>query len=253
MKNLSIRWKLTLWYGFAVSVTLFAFGIILLILTRQQLLNRTDAALREELRELALEVEITPSEADFRLSTAKRFFHHDIYDFVVVHENGATVFLSSGLSDRDVARIQPCQVHGDDVGLRQVVYNVVENALKFTNNGGTVVIQCTTRQGTVVCEVVDTGVGITDEHLPHIFNRFYRVDSSRHSESGGAGLGLSIARMIVLAHGGTIEICSRPNTGTTVSICLPKMETLNCCPNGADERDLGEPSFATIKTELVAN
>ncbi|MCX7389027.1 MAG: HAMP domain-containing sensor histidine kinase [Planctomycetales bacterium] len=489
MKNLSIRWKLTLWYGFAVSVTLFAFGIILLILTRQQLLNRTDAALREELRELALEVEITPSEADFRLSTAKRFFHHDIYDFVVVHENGATVFLSSGLSDRDVAailpdrsssvirhetrdvpesgpfriaglscdssfgrltvcavtslkplmgemyvlqmvtaillplavasalaggyflasrvlapvnaivemansvtidslncrvevhnprdeigrlaatlnslierlelavheikrftadasheirtplaalrmeaelalragrspeqykfalrvvvdeatrlgrladqllslsrhdagivecvrasvhldailqdvveqlqpmashhgvllkaaRIQPCQVHGDDVGLRQVVYNVVENALKFTNNGGTVVIQCTTRQGTVVCEVVDTGVGITDEHLPHIFNRFYRVDSSRHSESGGAGLGLSIARTIVLAHGGTIEICSRPNTGTTVSICLPKMETLNCCPNGADERDLGEPSFATIKTELVAN
>lgn len=107
MKNLSIRWKLTLWYGFAVSITLFAFGIILLILTRQQLLNRTDAALREELRELALEVEITRSKADFRLSAGKRFFHHDIYDFAVVHENGDTVFLSSGLSDRSVAAILP--------------------------------------------------------------------------------------------------------------------------------------------------
>lgn len=103
-----------------------------------------------------------------------------------------------------------------------------------------------------VCEVIDTGVGISDAHLPHIFNRFYRIDSSRHSENGGAGLGLSIARTSVLAHGGTIEICSRPNDGTTVSICLPRVDALDCCLNGSDEQDLGEQGCATIKTESNA-
>lgn len=488
MKYLSIRWKLTLWYGFAVSATMFAFGIILLILTRQQLLNRTDAALREELRELALEVRMTRSEADFALSAGQRFFHHDIYDFAVVHEKGHAVFLSAGLVDRSVAELLPdhvsseiyyeshdvseagtfriaglscessfgrltvlsvtslkpligemyaiqlvmaillplaiasalvggyflasralspvnaiaemansvtidslnrrvevanprdeigrlaatfnllierlelavheikrftadasheirtplaalrmeaelalrsdrspaqykdalrivvdeatrlgrladqlltlsrqdagivdraratvqldavvqdvveqlqplashhcvllktgkieeSQVDGDDIGLRQVVYNVVENALKYTDGGGTVLIQCTTGQETVVCEVVDNGVGIPDHHLPHVFNRFYRVDSSRYSENGGVGLGLSIAKTTVLAHGGTIELRSRPNAGTTVVISLPKLKPLEPCKNGSVQPHGSELSFATTKTELDA-
>ena len=487
MKNLSIRWKLTLWYGFAVSVTLFSFGIILLIMTRQQLLNRTDAALREELRELALEAEIAPNEMDFAKSANKRFFHHDIYDFAVVHEQGHMVFLSAGLADRSIAelvpenlssriryetrdvsetgafriaglscessfgrltvlsgttlkpllgemyalqlamaillplaiasalaggyflanralspvnaivemansvtidslnrrvevpnprdeigrlaatfnslierlelavqeikrftadasheirtplaalrmeaelalradrspeqykdalrvvvdeatrlgrladqlltlsrqdaglvdrvrasvqldavvqdiveqlqplasqccvllktgRIQECQVDGDDVSLRQVIYNVIENALKYTDGGGTVLIHCTSAKDTVVCEVVDTGVGISDEHLSNVFNRFYRVDSSRYSENGGAGLGLSIAKTTVLAHGGTIELRSRPNAGTTVTICLPKVGELDSGKDGDAQPDLSELSLATIKTELV--
>jgi len=488
MKYFSIHWKLTLWYGFAVSVTLFAFGIILLILTRQQLLSRTDAALREELRELALEVEVTRSQADFAASANTRFLHHDIYDFAVIDRKGKTIFLSAGLSERSVAaivpdsmaseiryetrgiaelgafrvaglsresafgpltllavtslkplademyalrmlmaillplavasalagghflanralapvnaivevanlvtidslnrrvevpnprdeigrlaatfnslierlelavheikrftadasheirtplaalrmeaelalradrspeqykealrvvvdeatrlgkladqllnlsrqdaglvecvrasvqldailldvieqlqsmailhgvllkadRIQSCPVDGDDVGLRQVIYNVVENALKYTNSGGTVLVQCTADNNSVFCRITDTGIGITDEHLPHIFNRFYRIDSSRHIQSGGAGLGLSIAKTTVLTHGGTIDIRSRPYAGTTVIICLPKAETQDYCQNGSAAQDLSESSFAAIKTELVA-
>ena len=488
MKNLSIRWKLTLWYGCAASVTLLAFGIILLILTRQQLLNRTDAALREELRELELEADITTSEPDFASSARQRFFHHDIYDFVVVHEKGHIVFLSAGLADHSVAeivpdqvfpeihyetrdvhhsgylrvaglsresafgrltvlcvtslkpllsemyalqlvmaillplaissalvggyflanralapvnaivemaksitidslnrrvevanprdeigrlaatfnsligrleiavqeiqrftadasheirtplaalrmeaelalradrsreqykdalrivvdeatrlgrladqlltlsrqdagivdrpratiqlntvvrdvveqlqplafhhgvllqtgRIQVCLVDGDDFGLRQAVYNVVENALKYTDRGGTAIIQCAAVNDSAVCEVIDTGVGISDQHLPHVFNRFYRVDSSRHSKNGGAGLGLSIARTTVLAHGGTIRICSRTNAGTTVSICLPGKKSLDPGENGDGQPERSELSFATTSTELVA-
>ena len=115
-----------------------------------------------------------------------------------------------------------------------------------------VLIHCTTRQKTVVCEITDTGIGISDEHLPHIFNRFYRVDLSRHSESGGAGLGLSIARTTMLTHGGTIDIRSRPNAGTTVIICLPKAEVPDTCKNGSAQPDLSKLSFAGTKIESVA-
>ena len=489
MKYLSMRWRLTLWYGFTVSVTLFAFGMILLILTRQQLLSRTDAALREELRELALEVEITRSETDFVTSANTRFLRHDIYDFAVIDSNGKTVFLSAGLSDRSVAalvpdnmtseisyetcdvsesgafrvaglsressfgrltvlsvtslkpligemyalqlvmailfplaiaaalvggyflssralapvnaivemansvtieslnrrievlnprdeigrlaatlnslierlelavdeikrftadasheirtplaalrmeaelalradrspeqykdslrivvdeatrlgkladqlltlsrqdagiidcirvsvhldavlldvieqlqpvascrgvllkagRIQTCHVDGDDVSLRQVVYNVVDNALKYTRSGGTVLIQCIVDLNSVVCEVTDTGIGISDEHLPHVCSRFYRVDSSRHSENGGAGLGLSIARTTVLSHGGTIDIRSRLNIGTTVVISLPKTEPMDGTHRASATHNFGERSIAKTRTEMVAH
>jgi heavy metal sensor kinase len=471
MKSLPIRWKLTLWYGFAVSVTLFAFAFILLILTRQQLLNRTDTALREELRELALEVRINLSESDFARSANARFFHHDIYDFAVINQKGQHIFLSAGLTGHNIPEIVPdnlsseiccatchisdtgmvrvagfscesgfgpltvlavtslnplidemyalqkmmaillplaiasalvgglflakralapvnaivqlaksitidtldrrvdvpnprdeigqlaatlnslierlelavheikrftadasheirtplaalrmeaelalrsnrspeqyqcalrvvvdeatrlgkladqllnlsrldagivrtvrahvrldaivrdvteqlqpvaehrgvflradniesCQVEGDDADLRQVLSNVVENALKYTDRGGSVQVQCSAERNMAVFQVTDTGIGISGTHLPHIFDRFYRVDASRHRDSGGAGLGLSIARMTVLGHGGSIDIRSELQTGTTVIIRLPLTEEQEWCPGELTE------------------
>jgi signal transduction histidine kinase len=107
-----------------------------------------------------------------------------------------------------------------DVGLiERVLENLVENALKHTEAGGEVRIRLATREEQVEVEVSDTGSGIAAEHLPHIFDRFYRVEKSRHDQS--AGLGLAIVKRILELHGSTITVASTPGSGTTFSFCLP--------------------------------
>ena len=117
--------------------------------------------------------------------------------------------------------LQPCEVVGNDIRLRQVFLNLLENALKFTQAHGSVRVQCECQEDAVICSVKDTGSGIAEEHLPFIFGRFYRADLGRSCESGGVGLGLSIAQRIVKAHGGTIDVCSDVGSGTTVVVTLP--------------------------------
>lgn len=457
MKRLSIRWRLSLFFALAVAGIVVVFGIVLILITRQQLLARTDAALREELREILLEVDLHQSITDFQEAAQARFYHHDIYDFVVVDAQGSIIFVSAGLTpeqgvqlaknedtksvvfasnelsesltirsaqaefdgafgtlrvfsvtslqpllnelqtlemvafglvpialliavavgyllagralapvtaicetantitidslhsrievpnphdelgtlaetlnsliarlDRAVGEIkrftadashelrtplaalkleaelalrgdrtpqqyraalsviaeetnrmclladqllnlsredagiaqpmedrvpihavlsdvvqqlrprafekaisltadglQPCEVVGSDIRLRQVFLNLLENALKFTQANGSVRVQCECQEDAVICSVMDTGSGIAEEHLPFIFGRFYRADLGRSCESGGVGLGLSIAQRIVKAHGGTIDVCSDVGFGTTVVVTLP--------------------------------
>jgi heavy metal sensor kinase len=115
----------------------------------------------------------------------------------------------------------PVEVRGDGARLRQVVYNVVDNAIKYTPGGGEVVVAAVRRAGEAIVAVRDTGVGIPAEHLPHVFDRFYRVDRARSREQGGTGLGLSIARSIVLAHRGRISLDSTPGRGTLCTVSLP--------------------------------
>ena len=112
-------------------------------------------------------------------------------------------------------------VTGDQLKLQQVIYNVIDNAIKYTLRGGEV--HCTlSRSGRMaVIRIQDTGVGIPAEDLPHIFDRFYRVDKARSRETGGTGLGLSIVKQIVLSHGGTITPESALGKGTTFVIQLP--------------------------------
>lgn len=457
MKTLSIRWRLSLFFALAVAGIVVVFGIVLILITRQQLLARTDAALREELREILLEADLHQSITDFQKAAQERFYHHDIYDFVVVDAQGSLIFVSAGLThdqgvqlaenkdtksvvfasnelsdsltirsaqakfdsafgtlrvfsvtslrpllnelrmlemvaiglipvallialavgyllagralapvtaicetanaitidsldcrievpnphdelgilaetlnsliarlDRAVGEIkrftadashefrtplaalkleaelalraerspqqyrsslrviaeetnrlcrladqllnlsredagiaqpmkdrvplhavlsdliqqlqprafersvtltadeiQPCEVQGNDVRLRQVFLNLLENALKFTQPNGSVRVRCECHEDAIICSVQDTGTGIAAEHLPFIFGRFYRADIGRNCDSGGVGLGLSIAQRIVQAHGGTIDICSEVNSGTTVVVSLP--------------------------------
>jgi two-component system, OmpR family, sensor kinase len=115
-------------------------------------------------------------------------------------------------------------LRGDADQLRRVFLNIVENALKFTPPGGRVELRAANeKQGWVMLEIQDTGAGIPSEALPHVFERFYRADSSRTRQSwqmGGSGLGLSLARELVEAHGGTIAISSRVGQGTTVALRL---------------------------------
>ncbi len=485
MKKLSIRWSLSLFFSLAVAGIVVVFGVVLILITRQQLLARTDAALREELREILLEAELHKSVAEFQNAAQTRFYHHDIYDFVVVDEEDSIVFVSAGMTpdqgvqlaqnektkaivfastplsgtftirsaqttflsafgslrvfsvtsqqplleelrtletvavglvpvslmiaivvgyvlagralapvtaicetanaitidsldrrievpnphdelgtlaetlnsliarlDRAVSeikrftadashelrtplaalkleaelalraerspqqyrsslsviaeetnrlcrladqllnlsredagmvqpmedhvplhavlsdliqqlqprafersvtliadRLQPCEVPGNDVRLRQVFLNLLENALKFTKADGSVRVRCECHDDAVVCSVQDDGTGIAPEHLPLIFGRFYRADVARNCESGGVGLGLSIAQRIVNAHGGTIDVCSEVNFGTTVVVTLPGR--MLPAPMGIVE-DSGAVSTAVELSEMIA-
>jgi heavy metal sensor kinase len=116
----------------------------------------------------------------------------------------------------------PLYIQGDASRLRQVFYNLLDNAIKYTPESGHIDIQLDKHDRDVVAKVSDTGIGISPEHLPHVFDRFYRVDKARSRAEGGTGLGLSIVQSIVAAHGGRVEMTSRPGQGTTCTVTLPE-------------------------------
>ncbi|GGI97868.1 two-component sensor histidine kinase [Alicyclobacillus cellulosilyticus] len=109
--------------------------------------------------------------------------------------------------------------------MTQVFVNLVGNALRYTPAGGEVKVRVEETPQDVRVTVSDTGPGIAAEHLPHIFDRFYRVEEARSRESGGMGLGLAIAKEFVEAHRGRIEVVSRPGQGTSFIVVLPRMDT----------------------------
>jgi two-component system heavy metal sensor histidine kinase CusS len=112
-------------------------------------------------------------------------------------------------------------VNGDAARLREVFFNLLDNAIKYTPKGGEVEIQVDHQNTEAVVVVRDTGIGIPTEHLAHVFDRFYRVDKARSRAEGGTGLGLSIAQSTIVAHGGRIELTSIPGRGTTCTVRLP--------------------------------
>ena len=113
-------------------------------------------------------------------------------------------------------------VDGDRERIHQVLFNLVDNAVRFTPPGGSVTISAVREGGRVDVRVRDTGIGIASEHLPRLFERFYRADPSRSREDGsGTGIGLAIARSIVEGHGGRISADSEPGHGTTFTFDLP--------------------------------
>lgn len=110
---------------------------------------------------------------------------------------------------------------GDRDRLEQVVINIIGNAIKYTGDGGTITVSCHSDGRQAYLTVRDNGMGIPKADLPHLFERFYRVDKARSRAKGGTGLGLAIAKEIVDAHGGAIRIESEEEKGTTVYISLP--------------------------------
>jgi heavy metal sensor kinase len=127
---------------------------------------------------------------------------------------------SHGLELR-CAPLAPTRVSGDAGRLRQVFLNVLDNAIKYTPEGGRIEVGVETKGSDGLVTVRDTGIGISAEHLPRVFDRFYRVDKARSREQGGTGLGLSISKSIVTAHGGRIELTSVPSQGTTCVVTMP--------------------------------
>jgi heavy metal sensor kinase len=113
------------------------------------------------------------------------------------------------------------EVDADSSRLKQVVVNLLDNAIKYTPEGGKVSISVTQRDSRAVLEVVDSGLGISAADLPHIFDRFYRADKARSRQLGGTGLGLSIVRSICLAHGGQVTVKSTEGRGSLFRVELP--------------------------------
>jgi signal transduction histidine kinase len=115
----------------------------------------------------------------------------------------------------------PPAVSIDAHRIKQVLLNLLENAVAHTEKGGKITVTAGRREKMIYVSVADTGEGIPAEDLPLIFERFYRVDRSRTRKTGGSGLGLTIAKRLVEAHGGTIEVKSEPGQGSTFTFTVP--------------------------------
>ena len=116
---------------------------------------------------------------------------------------------------------EPVRAFVDSDRMQQVVYNLLENAIRYTEPGGKVLVRLTSSPSQLRIDVSDTGIGIPEAHVGHVFERFFRSDQARRAHPGGSGLGLSIVRWIVEAHKGIVTAASRPGEGTTFTVTLP--------------------------------
>ena len=116
------------------------------------------------------------------------------------------------------------RVVADKEKIREVLINLVSNAIRYGKEGGSVLAGCYDMDEKVLVEVSDDGIGIPKEHLPYIFNRFYRVDKNRSRRDGGTGLGLSIVKHIIEAHNEKLHVRSTPNVGSTFGFTLKKQK-----------------------------
>lgn len=117
------------------------------------------------------------------------------------------------------------QINADRKLLKQALRIFIDNSIKYTPEGGKIEINCVAQNQQVLITIEDNGIGISKEDLPNIFNRFYRADKSRTKETGGTGLGLSIAKWIILKHKGDIQVQSKINSGTKISIFIGTSNT----------------------------
>ena len=136
--------------------------------------------------------------------------------------------------DKDIqietSSLSTAVILGDQSRLKQIIVNLLDNAIRFTGPGGTVALQTETTEEGSLLEISDTGIGIPQAAIAHIFDRFYRVDPSRSRDDGGAGLGLSIVKSICLAHGAEIHVESHRPTGSTFRIWFPRRSIMQTNP-----------------------
>jgi len=121
----------------------------------------------------------------------------------------------------ELSALRKALVRGDRARLKQIVVNLLDNAIRFTKRGGTVWLRTAEDDAGSVLEVSDTGIGIPSASIPHVFDRFFRVDEARSREDGGAGLGLSIVKSICSVHGAEIEVESRVEAGSCFRVIFP--------------------------------
>lgn len=118
-------------------------------------------------------------------------------------------------------RHESVTIPGDAYKLRRLLSNLIDNAIKYTPDGGTITLSLRHEGGQARLDVADTGIGIPPEQIPHIFNRFYRIDKARARATGGSGLGLAIVKAIAQQHGGHVSVESEPGRGSTFTVWLP--------------------------------
>jgi two-component system, OmpR family, sensor kinase len=131
---------------------------------------------------------------------------------------------------------QDVMFSGDQELLRRLMLNLLENAIRYTPVAGRVWVDLEVDDAALRIKVSDTGIGIPPEAAPHVFERFYRVDSARSREQGGFGLGLSIVKWIAESHHGTVELTSQPGAGSTFTVRLPHHSPMAAAPQGVGVR-----------------
>ncbi len=117
---------------------------------------------------------------------------------------------------------RPFYVSADKDKIRQVLVNLIDNSIKYGNENGNTIVSFYDMGDTLLVEITDDGIGISEEHLPRLFERFYRIDKSRSREQGGTGLGLAIVKHLIEAHGQTINVRSKVGVGSTFGFTLMK-------------------------------
>lgn len=120
-----------------------------------------------------------------------------------------------------IAFLESVEINGDEVRLRQMIWNILHNGIKYTQSGGELKVSLQEEAGFALLSIQDTGIGIPEKDLPSIFDRFYRVDKARSRDEGGSGLGLSICKHIAEAHKGEIKVESKLGIGTRFKIRIP--------------------------------
>ncbi|MBX3082977.1 MAG: HAMP domain-containing protein [Anaerolineae bacterium] len=141
-----------------------------------------------------------------------------------------------------IVQLEPVRVKGDADRLKQLLINLITNAIKYTPPHGKIGLSVTNHDGYAWISVSDTGIGIPEEDLPHIFDRFYRVDKARDRKMGGFGLGLSIVSWIVEAHRGKITATSEEGKGSVFTVQLPAFES-SMIPDSARETRIRMPAI----------
>ncbi|MFN8376432.1 MAG: tetratricopeptide repeat-containing sensor histidine kinase [Anaerolineae bacterium] len=184
----------------------------------QTLLDRLDTS-AERMRELIsnlLDLAKLETGQELRMSeVALRPFLADAVETFQALAQQRQIMLTLELPEGDIL------ISGDGLRLRQVVDNLLSNAIKYTPDGGRVVVLAEAHSEEVVVRVRDTGIGIPSQALPHLFERFYRVNDQAHAAVEGTGLGLAIVKSIVEQHGGRVWVESQPAAGSTFSFSLP--------------------------------
>ena len=198
-------------------------------ITRPDVPQETLAALEETLQEVNRMTELLDSLLTLaRADEGRAELHREAVDLrAIVTEAGETGDLladHAGVAIEIRTPPQPVVLAVDRSRVRQLILNLIENAVKYTPRGGNVSVQLGAADGGVILTVADSGIGIAPGDLPHIFDRFWRADSARTrtGERPGAGLGLAISKWIAEAHGGGIEVQSRPGRGTTFTVTFPQ-------------------------------
>ena len=123
-----------------------------------------------------------------------------------------------------IVRTTSAQLLAKEDLFRQILQNLIDNAIKYTPENGTIKAECWTEAGNIIFAIEDNGIGIDAKHLPLIFDRFYRVDKARARQSGGNGIGLSLVKFLVKIFGGTINVESKPGVGTRFTLAFPQLD-----------------------------
>jgi signal transduction histidine kinase len=162
-----------------------------------------------------------------------------VIDQAVSAAGAAAISRSVHLMTAPGVRLPVCDI--DSQRIKQVLHNLLDNAIVHTPSGGTITVTASLQGDMVEISVTDTGEGIPADELPNIFERFYRVDKSRSRATGGHGLGLTIARRLVEAHGGNISASSQPGKGSRFSFTVPVVSTKDAPQDQQQPRMAGLP------------